>query len=197
MHKICRAIAALTVMFISSVAYSSPVTIEYSAIIEFAIDPENALNGQAEPGIVISGKYKYDTDSPDLDPSSEVGRYRFMAPSPFELFEMVAEVNGLRFETNPSAFGSYVMSLTNHDPRGDSYSVASFNNLPLPTGMSVDRISLRLDDPTGAALSSTEVSGSAPVVEDWESASLDIRGGSCCVTQYWIHARVMSMVQVP
>ena len=77
----------------------------------------------------------------------------------------------------------FTVGVSNDEPAplvgdgGDGYGVNSINNLPLPNGASVNRFWLSLSDSSYSALSSDALPTTAPVLDDWETRSIQIRGG--------------------
>jgi hypothetical protein len=70
------------------------------------------------------------------------------------------------FETDPARLQ---LALEVVDRQRDNYLVASLNNLPLATGLSVDYLAWQLDDPSGAALSDDSLPTTPPLLSQWQS----------------------------
>ena len=160
-------------------AASTLIGIKIVAEVTSVSDPHNLLGGSIHANDKITGKYVYDTTASDIDPDPNIGMY-WLSSSPCG-FEVNA--GGFVFKTNPSAinfnifiWNDYVFGGT---PPFDFYAVNSQNNLPLSNGMLVSYIQWTLEDSTAAALSSTDLPTTAPILTDWNDGnSLLIEGVS-------------------
>jgi hypothetical protein len=167
-----------------------PVTIYIEAIVDTVDDSGNYLEGQISPGDIITGWYAYDSDTPDSNPSLDVGDYEHYAP-PFGIF---LSVDGFDFETDPTNVDFFIEVVNNY-PSGDAYVVGSSNNLSLSNGVSVGPIDWQLGDNTGTAISNDALPTTAPVLDNWQSQNRlrlqGERGG------YIIDAHVTSAIPEP
>ena len=158
-------ILAVVMLFGACPVRAALITIEIEAVVDSVEDQGNYLEGQINPGDTITGFYIYESTTPDSSPLVTLGRYEHSTP-PHGIF---LSVGGFDFETDPANV-DFVLGIVNDGTSGDdSYWLISYNNLPLPNGTLVDQISWQLDDPTGNALSTTELPTTAPVLEDWQS----------------------------
>ena len=162
----------MAVAFCSLPGKAELVTIKIEAVVDDIQDPDNYLNGLVNVGDLITGTYTYDTDTPDSNPSSNVGRYEhFAPPCGFSL-----NVGGLSFATDP-ANTYFVMRILDNYLDDDFYWLTSYNNSPLSNGTSVNNIDWMLGDPSETAISTIELPRTAPVLGDWEVTFLNIGGG--------------------
>jgi hypothetical protein len=102
-------------------------------------------------------------------------------------------VSGFDFETDPTNV-DFLVEIENDHPPDDNYLLRSYNNIPLSNGTLVAHISWWLYDPTGSALSSTDLPVTAPVLTDWQSNHLDIHGEK---GTFGFSAHVISAVPEP
>ena len=191
-----RGIILLVVVIICALYFSALpaqatlITIEIEATVDSVEDNGNYLEGQINPGDIITGTYTYESTTPDTNPSPYVGDYEHFA-SPAGIFLSVGEFD---FTTDPTNV-DFLVEVVNNYPSGDYYLVRSYNNLALSNGTLVDHISWQLDDSTATALSSIDLPTSPPILDDWQSIyGLRLhgeRGG------YIIDATVTSAVPEP
>ena len=138
------------------------------------LDVNNLLGGAILVGDKITGKYIYDSTTPDLDPDPTIGWYEHTS-SPYG---MVLEAGGFVFETDPNAV-NFLMAIFDNDQHyynGDLYAIISYNNLPLSNGIQVDYMYWFLVDHTFSALSGDALPTAAPVLSDWGENDLFING---------------------
>jgi len=154
-------------VFWPSPAYGYQITIEIEAVVDSVEDEDNHLEGQINPGDIITGFYIYESTTLDSNPSSTVGHYwHYLSPCGIFL-----SVGGFDFHTDPADV-DFLMGIVNDGTSGglhDGYWLTSYNNLPLSSGVSVDHITWSLEDPTAGALSSDALPTTAPFLDDWQS----------------------------
>jgi hypothetical protein len=129
-------------------AQGAPITFEFEAQVRFVIDNGNLLGGTIAAGDVFTGRFVFDSSTPDSNGDPTVGDYPGVAPPS----GISMTVGGHTFETDPNNL-SNILEVVNR-PTGDSYLFRSRNNLPLSPTVILGSISLQLDDLTGAAFSS-------------------------------------------
>jgi hypothetical protein len=148
------------------------VTIKIEAVVDDVVEAGDYLNGRIKVGDLITGTYTYDTDTPDSSPLPGVGRYEHYGyPSGFSL-----SVGGLDFMTDP-ANTNFLIEIVNNYPYDDGYSLSSYSNSPLSDGTPLNNISWSLGDYSAAALTSSELPTTAPVLNDWNLNFLQIWAG--------------------
>jgi hypothetical protein len=152
---------------------NSPDIIAINFVIEVTdVDDQfNLLNGAIQVGDKIRGKYNYDTGTPDSNPSPQIGEYEHTSST----FGIKLEAGGLVFKTNPNDV-EFSIAVYDNYPHGDSYGVLSKKNLQLSNGIQVRYIIMRLEDPTGFALSSDALPTTVPVISDWTNNNFTIDG---------------------
>ncbi len=171
-----------------------PVTIYIEAEVDTVDDTGNYLEGKISPGDIITGYYTYESTTADSAPENWLGKYEnLQIPS-----GITFEVGGFRFETNPSDvdFTVYV-SNDRVSPTGDIYNIVSNNNLTLSNGVDVGWMFWQLDDRSGQAISNTNLSLTAPVLEDWKDGNLLRIEGVPQQTDFFINAHVTSAIPEP
>lgn len=147
----------------------SLITIKIAAKVTYVYDPNNLLGGAIQVNDTITGKYTYDSGTPDTLPDPHTGGYLMnSSPCGFEV-----TVDKFVFKTNPSDvfFGLAIFNdwIMYGNPPADYYEVFSSKNLPLSNGMLVDWILWLLNDYNCTALSNDALPTTAPVLSDWES----------------------------
>jgi len=183
-----------TLAFYALPAEAALVTIEIEAVVDYVEDKgpgDGYLEGKISPGDIITGTYTYDSDTPDSNPSATVGRYEHSTP-PYGIF---LSVSGLDFKTDTSNVGFSVVIVNDSTTGGlhDAYGLRSYNNLPLSSGVNVDIILWWLEDNSASALSSTDLTATAPVLEDWQGNRLCVEA----LRAFSIDAHVTSAIPEP
>ena len=147
------------------------ITIQIEGVVDTVDDSGNYLEGQVNPGDIITGWYTYDTDTPDSNPSENVGDYEHSASQ----YGVSLTVGGFTFMTDPANV-DFLLEVVNDYPTGDDFGFISYSNLDLDVGTQVDIIKWHLNDPTGAPLYSDTLPLSAPVLAEWDWNQLRIHG---------------------
>ncbi len=161
----------LMLVLVAPLANAELITINIEGVVDTVEDEGNYLDGQINPGDIITGWYTYDTDTPDTNPSENVGDYEH-STSPYGVH---LTVSGFTFMTDPTNV-DFLLEVVNDYPTGDNYGFISYNNLNLSNGTLVDGIDWQLDDYSGMALSSTVIPTNAPVLEHWDWNQLRLHG---------------------
>jgi len=173
-------------------AQATLITIEITAEVDSVEDNGNYLEGQINPGDIITGTYTYESstaDSSPLDPTQ--GNYwHYDPPAGISL-----SVGGFDFQTDPAGV-EFCVAITNNDLSGqDFYLIYSQNNLALSNGTLVGSIWWQLNDNTGSALSSDVLPTTAPFLDNWQSGNILSLYGAMC--DYIVDAHVTSAVPEP
>ncbi len=149
------------------------ITIKIEGVVDYVGDPYNYLEGKISPGDAIMGTYTYDTGTPDATPEyPAIGRYEHFAPPA----GICVTVGGFEFRTDTLSV-DFLVAIANNVTSGglhDSYWIYSYNNVPLPSGTSVDQIYWSLRDYSATAVSSIDLPPTAPVLHDWQENILGI-----------------------
>jgi len=183
-----RAIILSILLFVvCDPAGAALVTIAIEGVVDYVDDPYGLLPAEITPGDAITGIYTYDTATADSNPFSMYGSYRHVAP-----YGIFLTVGDLSFESSAPAT-DFLVGIGNDYPPNDDYYLLSYNNYSLSNGTPVDYISWQLDDPTGTALSSTDLTGDAPILSNWQSNILSITADR----MYAIKGHVESVTIVP
>ncbi len=142
------------------------VTIEIEAVVDTVWDSGNYLEGKVQVGDIVTGAYTYDLLTPDSEPLAYAGLYEHHTAAA----GISLSVRGFDFTTDPDNVAFVVAILNDYPPSGqDQVWMTSYNNLRLSNGVAVDIISWQLDDPSGTAISITELSTVPLVLDNWES----------------------------
>jgi len=151
------------------------ITIGIEGIVDSVDDSYNLLESEISAGDTITGWYIYDSETPDLEPSTYNGIYEHTTtPYGFSL-----TIGNLTFQTDPTDV-DFVIGIENNYYGGpwDYYTVTSSKNLPLDNGVSVDNLHWQLDDYPGTAISSDELTIVPPHLSKWKHNNrLSILGG--------------------
>ena len=173
----------------------------HSALIEIAIEAEitgvsdsgNLLEGNVNVGDIITGSYRYDSETPDSSPIDPiVGRYWcYSIPYGISL-----NVGDLLFQADPASVEFLVLVVNNNSLGHDIYGVVSYNNHIVDKNLHVDSISFTLKDYSGQALIDDNLPILPPQIEEYNDENyLVIAGGR--EGGYGISARVFSAVLIP
>jgi len=141
---------------------------------------KDILEGKINVGDLITGRYIYDSNTPDTNPSSKVGDYHHSL-SPYGVYLSAGEFT---FQTDSSDVDFLVETGDNVPSNLDFYLFHSYKNLPFDDDVYIPIISWELQDYSGTAISSTELLTTPPVLEDWPDNRLSIEasrypGGGC------------------
>jgi hypothetical protein len=142
------------------------ITIKIVAKIKDVHDPHTLLGGTIQIDDTITGKYIYDSGTPDSDLDPNFGLFEHTSST----FGIELKAGGFVFKTNQSNVDFQFIIGNNvnfYYYNQDIYIMASYNNLPLSNGIEVETIGWRLDDTTATALSSDDLPTTAPVLSNW------------------------------
>jgi hypothetical protein len=137
-------------------------------------DPDNLLGGAILVGDRITGKYNYDSATPDSYPDPKIGAYEYTTST----YGIELKAGGFVFKTDPNdvEYSIHICDGHYYCEYEDEYRIYSDSNLQLSNEIDVDRIIWFLTDSTGNALSSDALPTIAPVLSDWDENSLAIMG---------------------
>ena len=191
MKKVAAIIITVLMLANGSTLRAEIITIAIEATVDWVDDPCNVFEGNITPGDIVTGTYKYDSETSDSNPLSTVGHY-WHYDSPFGVS---LSVGGFDFRNDPCNV-NFVIGITNdHGPlERDGYVLQSYYNLPLSNGVPVGHISWQLDDDSGQALSSIELPITAPILSDWDQPfglSFETQ------RQFFVRSYVTSAVVIP
>jgi parallel beta helix pectate lyase-like protein/disaggregatase-related protein len=186
------------------------VTVAITAEVIEVQDETGLLKGEVQVGDAINGTYSYDTSAPNVSHARYGGRYEFSsAPC-----GIVLEIGDGTFQTDPNDVRFVVV--TEDDEPGiactyDRFSLESLGNTALDDGISVDTISICLEDsycegdPVRPLLGLTgsHLPVRAPELTDWPVRDIGISGTAGATqadtrsTGYMIRGRLVSTALVP
>jgi len=184
-------VAVCGLFFWPVMAEAKLVTIEIEAVVDYVDDDLSVLEGKINVGDIITGWYTYDTSTPDTNPLPYVGDYEHHTPPS----GISLSVGGFEFKTDPANI-DFLVEIINDSTSGglhDSYVLISYSNLSLSNGASVDTIAWFLRDASATALSSTELSTTAPVLDQWQANVLSIESDRA----FGIRGHVTSAIPEP
>ncbi|UCF49913.1 MAG: hypothetical protein JSU91_00075 [Thermoplasmatales archaeon] len=137
-------------------------------------DPDNLLGGTILIGDRITGKYNYDSGTPDSVADPKIGAYEYTTSN----YGIELKAGGFVFKTDPNDVDYSIHICDGHYfcDYWDEYRIYSDSNLQLSNGIDVDRIIWFLTDSTGNALSSDALPTIPPILSDWDENRLAIMG---------------------
>ncbi len=193
----CLVFCCLFALGVTNVQAQQDITIELTAEVTGVYDVYNLFYGRVNVGDILTGTYTYNLLTQDSDSDSTVGTYKHSS-SPYGI---LLTVGGFVFQTDPDRV-DFLINVRNSYP--DSYSLISYNNLPLNDVVAVQQISWQLRDLNGNALDSDALPSTAPALGDWQATvnNILISGVSIPIPMmsYYIQAHVTSasvkMVQI-
>jgi hypothetical protein len=142
---------------------SGLITIKIFAKVYEVDDPYNLLGDTIKVNDIITGKYIYDSGTPDENPNPAIGTYRHSSSS----FGIELKAGGFDFKTNPSDVDFIIEILDNYYIQ-DAYVVYSPNNLQLSNGLLVNEIAWYLVNNNNlTVVTSDALPTKAPVLADW------------------------------
>ncbi|HEY5602669.1 MAG TPA: hypothetical protein VIM41_06135 [Gammaproteobacteria bacterium] len=184
------ALAGALMLNTSAMVLADTVTFEITATVYNVYDPGNGLQGSVFPGDKITGTYTIDTATFDNDPNPEFGYYVFNSTtthSPQLGFDLT--LNDHSFKSDPATSGhmyqAYVMNSSS-----DHFGLASWGNMPLANGSTVDNIFIDLYDPSGQALASDALTQQAPNVPAFQYHDIHVSGSAYNSNYYYLDAKI-------
>jgi len=156
---------------------SEIIAVQISGELTYISPVGDWINDNFNIGDVITGRYVYDTSTPDSSGSLDSGHY-WHYTDPYGIYLNIGDIV---VQTDPDNV-EFFMSMVNTD-LDDYYVIASFTNLAAANGPPVSRIGWQLDDRSATALSSDDLLPTPPVLDDWGSilgltVEFGERGGS-------------------
>ena len=148
------------------------IAIKIEGEVTIVNDPFDLFGGAIQVGDKITGKYIYDSTTPDSEPSSTLGLYEHTS-SPYGI---ELECGGFVFKTDPNDVEFGIIIYNDFYTYGDAYAPYSVNNLDLSNGLKVSFIGWALIDSTGNALSSDALPTTIPILSDWNENFIQIDG---------------------
>lgn len=136
-----------------------------SGVVTTVEDPTNYLGGSVSLGDPVSGVFYYDLDAVDIDSSPNVGYYKHNS-SPYGIS---LRINSLTFRTDPANLDFFAVTVNNLSGRDYFVLGSNANIFPWSTPLSqstMSEIAWELDDPSGTALSNTNLPTSFNLA-DW------------------------------
>lgn len=149
--SIVRAIGAMAVIALLTPAVparAAIITYEFEAQVSLVVDPGNLLGSGITPGTTFTGRYVFDSATPDQNGSPTIGTYRALTPPS----GISMDVGGFTFATDPANVSTLIE--VDNQPNRDAYLFRSFTHLPISQTLKPFSISLQLDDLTGTAFNS-------------------------------------------
>ena len=193
MHVKWRVLTLVVIVGVLGVPNAQGVIVQITlaAEVTYIDDGIGLLDGVVSVGDVLAGSYTYSTDTRNSSGSAGVGEYVHSS----EPYGVSLAANGYTFQTDPDNVEFVIGILNDHNGR-DSYGVGSYSNVTSVDGLFVNFISLQLDDYSGAALSSEDISVTPLILEDWEQIfGLSIECGDRSGPH--LRAQVTSLGHVP
>ena len=193
--KIVMMAAMLVVLGWSAPTGATLVEIGITAKVWQVDDRANLLEGKIQVDDIITGIYRYDSETPNTSTESNAGLYmHYSMPYGIEIYG-----GGYTFKTDPDNV-EFKVAIGNNYYSKDYYIINSRNNVNLSNGIGVEMISWQLEDDTMTAISNTILPVTPPNLDIWDSISgLEITGekvGSNYDT-FRISSNVISAVPEP
>jgi hypothetical protein len=193
LHAVCACLLAAAVLVLTPLkdAQAIPITFEFSGHITSILDSDNHLGGAVSEGDLFGGTLTYDPATYDSDPdSSEAAYWHDTAP-----YGISVLINGHSFRSDPNS--TTFLAEVFEGSQADKVSLTSFSNLMpgLEGGLSL--IVMELVDPTGQALSSTDLPTSYNLgAWSQELSGLTLWAGDCCISEYTLRGAIDNIENV-
>jgi hypothetical protein len=184
----------LSVLLLSAAAKAELVTIQIEGLVDSVSDSGDYLDGLISPGDLITGFYTYDTATQDTSSEVWLGHYEY-STSPHGI---VLDIGTLRFQTDFTNV-NFTIGISNNRPSpvGDIYNLASYHNLPMPSGADVQRIYWQLNDSSGQALQNTDLTNLSPVLSGWQDGNILCIEGGPAKTGFTVATHVTNAYVIP
>jgi hypothetical protein len=173
------AVLFIVLSFCAGRLCAEDIEIKITAEVTYINEYYDILEGKIKIGDLITGRYIYDSETPDTNPLIAVGAYQhYSTPYGITLY-----ADKFVFQTDPNNV-DFLVGVGNCIHGQDAYGIASYNNLPFDNEIYISYISWSLDDYSCNAISSTELPATPPVLGDWPDNLLCIEasrypGGGC------------------
>ena len=163
MEKRRKFILSVLVVLLCFVELSqaAPITIQISGNVTSASG--SALPDTIYEGVTFTGTYTYDSSTIDSEPTNQkLGAYWHNAP-----YGINVSLGGYEFKTDPTHIEKFLVCLDLYYGNGYYYTINSYQNISLPTGITVEEIRWVLGDGTRSAISSDILPITEPILTDW------------------------------
>ena len=194
LKKSLRLLSTLLLISLSTSVQARPVTIEFTATVDFVDDYGNALNGEVAAGQTITGSYSFDTNLADTDPYPESAFYTYPAPIPPDVgFKL--NIGTLTFTQSPNTSSEFNLHIYNAAGGGDSFGAMTCcgNAGNFSTGAVVSDIYLDLYSAGIDAIATTSLDGAVSAVDKFLHKMLGVYGTDNNGNWYSINAQVTSI----
>lgn len=158
--------AALGLCLLAGAAQAEDVAVALSGQVTLVDDQGGLLAGNAVIGQPFSGEYIYDNAAADTNPDPALGAYRFSSAP----YGIAFTVGALDFQTDPARTDLLIEVANDFGPPWDIFGVRSLNNLTLPDGMVIERITWQIEDTTASAIDSDALFQGPPLLADWQQS---------------------------
>ncbi len=179
------------------IAKAEPIIIQISGSVTSGYG--SIWGSDVSVGTGFHGTYTY--DSALLNTSTWSGRGQYVHNSPYGMDIFLGE---FEFKTAPTHTGQFVVSIEDNIPAtptypnpSDSYSILSFENVPLFNDYTVDGIEWSLRDSTETALSSIALPLTAPILNQWDLNRVFIYGLDNSGNRYTVQGTVTQASLIP
>lgn len=196
MLKKLLSISSVLLLIAFNSAYARPVTIEFTATVDWVDDYGNALNGEVIAGQTITGSYSFDTSLPDSDSYPDSAIYTYPAPIPSGIgFNL--NVGNLTFAQSSSTSSDFNIHVYNTEGGGDSFGAVTCcgNAGKLSNGTIVNDIYLDLYSAGIDVISTTSLDDAVSVVDKFLYRMFGIYGTDNNGNWYSINAQITSIAE--
>jgi len=172
----CASVVVAIILSTSGAGWGAAVNIEITGWVTHIYDDAGVLEGQINVDDIVTGWYRYDSSTPDTNPSIAIGDYKYNTPP----FGVSLNIGGLLFASDPQNL-DFLIQVRNDYNSEDIYLLSSTNNLPILNDVTVAPIRWLLEDDTCTALNSDALPLTAPTWAGWCSGntlSITCRSGS-------------------
>jgi len=193
---LCAASIALLLVAAGPATAKDTVTVRFTAAIDTVEGPEAwCMNPAPAPGDTFTGTYTYTLGKPDTAPEEWLGVYNFSSfeTPPDGPNGFTVTISGVDSVANAPRGGFLVELVNDHpDDGSDQYHVSENTwQFVCPDGSSSEVAIAGWDlfDPTGTALTGTELPKKAPKLKDWRTGliSISVTGPAGASGQVFAH----------
>ena len=198
LNRLLSILTALFFLTVCTTVQARPVTIEFTATIDYVDDYDNVFNGSLISGQTITGKYSFDTNLVDNDTFPESAYYTYQPPVPTGVgFEL--NVGGSTFTQSQNTYSFLNMHVYNATNGGDSFSVSHCCGGEVGTlsnGAIVNDIYMDFYSAGTDAINTTLLDDVVGAISNFQYKQISINGSSPYGGWYYIGAKITSVKEI-
>jgi len=152
----------------------NPVTFNVTAQVREIYDYDNVLGSTVNIGDSVTGSYTFNTNTPDMDPAPEYGRFEHVPGTGNYGFNISVANFNLKTDPNNDMFA---ITMADNPSWSDYYFADQFGTqIPFINGSFVESMGLNIEDPSGSLITNVSLTGNPPSLNTTGMKELFISG---------------------